>query len=72
MLFIADRVTECLVDERGYTLTLETGERYFKPHDDAWRAIYKTDPKAFKAFFDNMVNDNEHFHLVDVWNYEKI
>lgn len=72
MLFAGDRVTECLVDENGYTLTLETGERYFSPHAEGWRDLYLSAPEAFKNHFDTMVNDTKNFYLVETWRYEKI
>lgn len=72
MVFGSQRVTDCEVDKSGVTLTLESGEQYFRGHSKRERAMYRSDPKFFKDLFSKSVTDDDIFARADVTQYTKV
>jgi len=72
MTFGAHKVVNAAVDDSGVTLTLDSGDRYFRGHSDRDRAMFRSDPKFFQALFTRSVNDDNIYASADVSQYAKI
>lgn len=72
MVFGARQVTDCAVDDSGVTLTLETGEKYFRAHSDQERSMYRSDPAFFKGLLSSSVTDDDTLVRADTSQYQQI
>ena len=72
MVFGTQRVTDCTVDDSGVTLTLESGDQYFRGHSAQDRAMYRSDPKFFQSLFSQSIKDDDILARADVSQYTKV
>ncbi|MEF2230631.1 MAG: hypothetical protein V3571_06860 [Pseudodesulfovibrio sp.] len=72
MVFGTQRVTDCAVDDSGVTLTLESGDRYFRSHSAQDRTMYRSDPQFFQTLFSKSVTDDNIYAQADTRQYKQI
>lgn len=72
MTFGAHKVIGADVDDSGVTLTLDSGDKYFRGHSAQDKAMFQSDPKFFQTLFNKSVTDDNIYAQADTSQYTKI
>jgi len=72
MTFGAHTVVDAAVDDSGVTLTLDSGDKYFRGHSAQDKAMFQSDPHFFQSLFSKSVTDDNIYASADTSQYTKI